>query len=364
MNCALYYEYIKAVYNDKTWPNHLKPGVLAWGIAEQGENRFAINGMGELARRADNYHSLHQRPEMAAVYPCTYHLVATTEKDNNYVDFPSPADEIRGLHLFIHRPIYGNVDARMGSFEELLKFLCNGTPSFCPTKGYVERVLSFLPEAEMELRKLGWTPDDDTTTGVGDITIGYSINNGLLYFGKDPIPFYETVNQWKWRTNRPRSIIIHYTASEGVKGIASWFQNPKAQVSAHLLIAKTGAVVQFVPFHKPAWHSGLDSYNCESIGIELEGFGCSRVKIGNKVVFTKWNGVTLIDEKDCVYAAHRLEPRMFRWWPKFTNAQYDTLNIVVPVLRKTYGSLKLLGHDMLGVGKVDPGPAFDWNRIA
>ena len=57
-----------------------------------------------------------------------------------------------------------------------------------------------------------------------------------------------------------------------------YFQGIKdLQVSSHLLIQRTGAVVQFVAFNQRAWHAGESSYqgrsacNDFSIGIELEG---------------------------------------------------------------------------------------------
>jgi N-acetylmuramoyl-L-alanine amidase len=354
---TLFQRYVQAVKDTKVWSNKQKPWVLAWAIAEQGENRFAINGMGELARYADNYHSLHVRREMTPIYPCVYHLKNTTEVDNNYIDFNGPGEELEGLWRFIHRSKYGDVDAHMGSFEELLRFIC---PTFCPTPGYVEKVLSFIPEAEAELRKIGWKPEEET---VPQPTMGFNVRNGLLYVGDDPVPFFETPNYWKWRTNKPKSIVIHYTASEGLSGIINWFQNKTSQVSAHLLISKTGTVVQFVPFHKPAWHSGRDDYNYNSIGIELEGFGCSRVKLGSNVVFNIWKGVKLVPTSECLYAPHGLEPFKWRWWPAFTQAQYDALDSIIPVLRGMYGDLKLIGHDALGVHKLDPGPNFDWRKI-
>ncbi|MGI9211946.1 MAG: 1,6-anhydro-N-acetylmuramyl-L-alanine amidase AmpD [Methylococcaceae bacterium] len=49
------------------------------------------------------------------------------------------------------------------------------------------------------------------------------------------------------------------------------------KLSAHLLIRRDGAVIQYVPFHKRAWHAGVSSHlgrvrcNDFSIGIELEG---------------------------------------------------------------------------------------------
>src|ERR1051325_10596160 len=49
------------------------------------------------------------------------------------------------------------------------------------------------------------------------------------------------------------------------------------RVAAHLLIRRDGSVVQFVPFHKRAWHAGQSAFqgreacNDFSIGIEIEG---------------------------------------------------------------------------------------------
>ena len=49
------------------------------------------------------------------------------------------------------------------------------------------------------------------------------------------------------------------------------------QVSSHLLIRRDGTVMQFVPFHRRAWHAGDSRFrgrtrcNDFSLGIELEG---------------------------------------------------------------------------------------------
>ncbi len=49
------------------------------------------------------------------------------------------------------------------------------------------------------------------------------------------------------------------------------------KVSSHLLIRRTGEIVQYVPFRRRAWHAGESSFkgrtrcNDFSIGIELEG---------------------------------------------------------------------------------------------
>lgn len=103
------------------------------------------------------------------------------------------------------------------------------------------------------------------------------------------------------------------------------------QVSAHLLIRRDGECVQFVPFNKRAWHAGVSSFqgreNCNdfSIGIELEG--CETMN--------------------------------------YCDIQYETLNSVIEVLKKTYPDLKhITGHsDIAPNRKTDPGAAFDWSKL-
>ena len=52
------------------------------------------------------------------------------------------------------------------------------------------------------------------------------------------------------------------------------------KVSSHILIKRTGEIIQFVPLNLRAWHAGESSYkgvedcNNYSIGIELEGTDC------------------------------------------------------------------------------------------
>lgn len=103
------------------------------------------------------------------------------------------------------------------------------------------------------------------------------------------------------------------------------------EVSAHLLISRTGEALQFVPFHRRAWHAGESSFqgrlNCNdfSIGIELEGTD--------------------------------LEP--------YTDEQYTSLLEISRVLLAEYPELdkdRIVGHADIAPGrKTDPGPAFDWS---
>ncbi len=105
------------------------------------------------------------------------------------------------------------------------------------------------------------------------------------------------------------------------------------EVSAHLLIRRDGEVVQFVPFHRRAWHAGLSQFrerercNDFSIGIELEG--CD-------------------DEA-------------------YSDPQYATLVDVVAALLAGFPAMttrRIAAHSDIAPGrKTDPGPAFDWLRL-
>jgi AmpD protein len=103
------------------------------------------------------------------------------------------------------------------------------------------------------------------------------------------------------------------------------------RVSAHFLVARDGALTQFVSCAERAWHAGRSSWNgrpaCNdySIGIELVG--------------------------------SEFEP--------FCAAQYGTLAVLLEALRAAYPIRATLGHGEIAPGrKFDPGPLFDWSRLA
>lgn len=102
------------------------------------------------------------------------------------------------------------------------------------------------------------------------------------------------------------------------------------RVSAHVLVARTGALTQYVDFGARAWHAGVSSFdgrdrvNDFALGIELEG------------------------TDDCPYAP----------------AQYRSLAALARALMGRYpglGRSRIVGHSDIAPGrKTDPGPAFDW----
>jgi N-acetyl-anhydromuramoyl-L-alanine amidase len=103
------------------------------------------------------------------------------------------------------------------------------------------------------------------------------------------------------------------------------------RVSAHFLIARDGALTQFVSCNDRAWHAGRSEFegraacNDFSIGIELEG----------------------TDES------------------AYDEAQYLALARLGRALRAAYPLRAIRGHSDIAPGrKTDPGPSFDWPRLA
>lgn len=74
---------------------------------------------------------------------------------------------------------------------------------------------------------------------------------------------------------KPQLIVIHATESENRPGsddeasIGSWFNNPSAQVSAHVCTDADGFSGRYVTDDRKAWHCAR--YNSVSLGIEQIG---------------------------------------------------------------------------------------------
>ncbi len=70
-------------------------------------------------------------------------------------------------------------------------------------------------------------------------------------------------------------IVIHI-AQGSYSGTISWFQDPRANVSAHYVVGRRGQVAQCVRNEDIAWHAGNWTYNTKSIGIEHAGYAGTR----------------------------------------------------------------------------------------
>lgn len=103
------------------------------------------------------------------------------------------------------------------------------------------------------------------------------------------------------------------------------------KVSAHFFIRRDGEVLQFVSTDRRAWHAGVSSWegreccNDFSVGIELEG----------------------CDTRP------------------FADCQYRELARLIALLRERHAIKDVVGHADIAPGrKTDPGPCFEWPRLA
>jgi AmpD protein len=101
------------------------------------------------------------------------------------------------------------------------------------------------------------------------------------------------------------------------------------RVSAHFFVRRDGAIIQFVPVGRRAWHAGASGWrgrtrcNDYSIGVEFEGSDDSA----------------------------------------FEHAQYARMAELVRILQARLSLREIAAHSDIAPGrKTDPGPLFDWQR--
>lgn len=132
---------------------------------------------------------------------------------------------------------------------------------------------------------------------------------------------------------RPSLIVLHYTAMGSAEAALERLCDPAAEVSCHWLIGEEGRVYALVPEEMRAWHAGAGAWggagdvNSRSIGIELQNDGRSP-----------------FPERQMAALEALLRGVMERWG---------------------IGPAGVIAHsDMAPDRKGDPGPRFDWRRLA
>jgi len=131
----------------------------------------------------------------------------------------------------------------------------------------------------------------------------------------------------------PDMVVIHYTAMETADAACARLCDSVVEVSAHYLISEQGDIVHLVDESMRAWHAGAGAWgdvtdvNSHSIGIELANTGCA----------------------------------------PFPAVQMDALERLLGDIQDRWAipAARIIGHsDMAPARKFDPGPRFDWRRLA
>lgn len=132
---------------------------------------------------------------------------------------------------------------------------------------------------------------------------------------------------------RPELVVLHYTEMTSAEAALARLCAPEAEVSSHYLIGRDGTVWLLVDEAQRAWHAGegawrgRDDINSRSIGIELDNDGASPF------------AAPLMQSLEGL-----LRAIMTRW---------------------AINPAAVIAHsDMAPERKSDPGPRFDWRRLA
>lgn len=147
------------------------------------------------------------------------------------------------------------------------------------------------------------------------------------------ISSYPSPNFGDRRGQKPELIVLHYTGMADCASARTRLCDPTAEVSAHWLIDEQGNTEALVPEEQRAWHAGAGSWqgrddvNSRSIGIEIANPG------------------------DRPFPARQMD------------SLTDLLREIMQ--RWKIGPEGVIGHsDMAPERKIDPGPRFDWQRLA
>ena len=198
--------------------------------------------------------------------------------------------------------------------------------------------------------------------------------------------------------------VIHYDAAGSSRQCFAILHD-KRGLSVHFMIDLDGTIYQTLDLKERAWHATVS--NDRSIGVEMANIGAypigdttldqwySRDAQGPRVRFPAWLKNPGIRTAGFIARPARTRPvvgvvqgqRLEQY--DFTDAQYDALIKLTATLCKIFPRIAcdyprdaqgrpithalspdalaafhgVLGHDHIQTNKIDPGPAFDWDRV-
>ncbi|MHC4937564.1 MAG: N-acetylmuramoyl-L-alanine amidase [Planctomycetota bacterium] len=163
-----------------------------------------------------------------------------------------------------------------------------------------------------------------------------------------------------------RQVVVHYDAA-GTSARCFEILHDIRGLSSHFMLDTDGTIYQTLDLKERAWHAG--KANDVSVGIEIANLGAYPDSSKGPV-------------------EGRIQGGVLYQWP-FTDAQYESLARLCATLARVLPRIRLefprdargaviphvlddegrsfagiLGHYHLTKAKVDPGPAFDWERLA
>jgi N-acetylmuramoyl-L-alanine amidase len=199
--------------------------------------------------------------------------------------------------------------------------------------------------------------------------VAFSIKAHALSEGGKAVEFIKSPFVGGALPQPTKIIVIHFTYGASARSSANWFKDKNNRgSSAHVVVDRSGEVIQCVPLNTVAWHAGdsrlrdLVGLNRYSIGIELANWGYlqrsgdgwasySGAKIAKPFIGVHKNGNP---DKGHVPIG----------WEPYPAPQFVSAVEIARALVDTYGVTEIVGHDDISPGrKWDPGPAFDMARF-
>lgn len=186
-------------------------------------------------------------------------------------------------------------------------------------------------------------------------------------------PRRESPNCYKAGSSNCRPVellVLHYTAGYSGKSSVGWLTNPAAKASAHFVVDRDGSITQLVSLKDRAWHAGGATSrwrgmgpNPISWGIEIANLGPLKAESGRlwDAYGKRYDGPTYVDSTG-------------RHWEPYPEPQIVAVAKLVAELVALEPKLlvndgpglpRICGHqDVDPSRKLDPGPAFPWERVA
>ncbi|WP_140846937.1 N-acetylmuramoyl-L-alanine amidase [Paracoccus sp. FO-3] len=135
------------------------------------------------------------------------------------------------------------------------------------------------------------------------------------------------------RGQQPSLVVIHYTGMADGPSARARLCDPGAEVSAHWLVHEDGTTEALVPEDRRAWHAGAGAWQ------------------GREDVNSRSIGIELVNPGDRPFP----EPQM---------AALEALLGAI-MARWSIPPQGVIAHSDMAPGrKIDPGPRFDWRRLA
>lgn len=164
----------------------------------------------------------------------------------------------------------------------------------------------------------------------------------------------------------PDTIVIHYTASNNVKGDIRTLYESNKEASVQFVIDTDGTTYQLMPANRVAWHAGKSRLGNRT-GLNKYSFGIEIVNPGFLTEHSDGSLATwynqIVEKKDATKLKHKNE-NFERYWHNYTGEQINAAIELCQALCDTYNISNIVGHDDISPGrKQDPGPAFPLDKV-